>query len=352
MTDVLANLWPEEPAPDRTPDPGPLVPTDPKVLPLASHAGDARTWSQICDAKKERRQVTGEFPLWPWDNLQALMGPFLPGHLGLVAARPGNGKTTVLLNLVAELHAAGHRVLYLCTETSAADLRSTWAAMQCGFNVAAVMEGDWAHATPILQAAEAQAHFEEALEWQATASSRVQFVDLPTLNRRHLRHALLAPEHEVATLRPLIMLDHIHRWQARDPENATAELSQVVRELKGFTARTRVTMLFACQLNRPPKDGNPMSEFLCPPMSALKQTGALEEEANWVLLLHRMQRAGVTASDFKAVKYGEKQVRDLIEERLLCLTVGKHRNRPKSVGAMARLCVEDGVLTQWTGASL
>lgn len=302
----------------------------------------ARAQAQIEQAIRERSFPTLGLPRPKWPGIARLTGPLMPGHLGIVGARPGNGKTTFLLQLFDSLVMQSQRVIYLGTETSAADLRSQWAATLCKFNVTAVLENDWCAATHILSGEEALANFSEMIAWQNSGlmSERAVFVDMPVLNRTTLRKVLI--EYKVEETHPILLLDHFHRWDSRDPRNATAELAEVVRDLKGYLSRSRAMMIVAAQLNRPQMARmNVLSEAFAPPLSALKQTGALEEEANWVLMLHRQRRADVTGPQLKEVEYGQRDARSLLEDDVMCVTAVKNRSRPKAVGVTSRLSVKD-----------
>src|SRR5689334_9924068 len=83
-------------------------------------------WEGDLDREREEqveeaiRAVNPEyFVRWPWPRLSRLTGPLQPGHVTVCAAATGQGKTTFLISVAAELAASGHRVWYVPLERPA-----------------------------------------------------------------------------------------------------------------------------------------------------------------------------------------------------------------------------------------
>ena len=68
-----------------------------------------------------------EYPRWPWATFNREVGGLPPGRLTVIGARPGQGKTTVLLNAVRRWLEDGLKVCYLGTEQS---FEETWQLLQ------------------------------------------------------------------------------------------------------------------------------------------------------------------------------------------------------------------------------
>jgi replicative DNA helicase len=301
---------------------------DPIRIPTPLSLADA----QVRDAIVETERPPGDYPHLPWPAAMRLVGPLLPGQLWTIGARPGQGKTTVLLNLLHDLVQQRRPVLYMTTETRAEELRRVWAAMTLGLDVDAVLENRWRDLPT-----DAPAQLREHLEWQALSVADLAcFVDLPQLSVDHVARTLR--DYAKAAGYSIVLLDHIHRWQVQELSQKTAGMTAAVQWLKGMAAKYGFVVLLAAQLNRP--DRNALgSEFLPAPLSALKQTGALEEESNVVLMLHRARSKEATAAMAKEVAAGQRDVRDLIEPGIMCAAVAKHRTRPGATGRMLRLRV-------------
>lgn len=311
-------------APEHQPERG-VLPLPPSPLVLAEQ--------QVKEAQEERAKNLSEFPHLPWPSAMDLVGPLLPGQLWVVGARPGNGKTTFLLNLFDELVVQRVPVLYLATETKASELRCQWAALRLNLNVTHVLENAWHKLRPT-----AAAEVRQDLETQAMQSGDVgTFIDLPQLTVKAVAHVL--KEYAVRCKFGILVLDHVHRWQVADLSNKTAELTAVVQRLKGAAAALGLTILLAAQCKRPTT--SPLAEFLPPALADLKQTGALEEESNVVVMLHRQKKADATATMVKEVHMGQRDVRDLLEPGVMCAAIAKHRNRPGATGRIFRLHVQE-----------
>lgn len=289
--------------------------------------------SQMQEAIEDLDRAAGNFPRLPWPSGSGIAGPLIPGHLWVIGARPGNGKTSYLLNVFDAMAEQGWPVLFITTEMRAAEMRRLWAGMQLGYPERDVLTNNW-DALPDGAAQKIRGH----LEWQTyAAASTGLFVDLPRLDADHVKRVL--QEYALACGYRIVILDHIHRWQVREISQKTAEMTAVVQGLKGSAVKHGLTILLAAQLNRG-QDRSPMSEFLPAPLSALKQTAALEEECNVALMLHRQRRRDATVAMVKEVVNGQREVRDLIEPGILCASVGKMRHNEASVGRMMRLKVQ------------
>lgn len=289
---------------------------------------------QLDDARTERDRATQEMPqLAKWGRAKTLLGPLFPGHMTTVGGRPGQGKTTLLINLYNMLVEARWPTLYIATETRAAELRTIWAAMRLGLTKKYVLSNDWDRLP-----ADARERIRAEFEWQEGIADVGMFVDVPLLSVDNLRAVL--KEYAIRCGFTIVILDHIHRLTVDDMRNQTGEMSRVVRGIKGSAAENGLNITVAAQLNRAP-DRSPLADFLPAPTSALKQTGALEEESNIVLMLHRARKADATAKDIKEVAMGLRQVADIIEPGVMCANIGKHRDWPDSVGHMLRFRLDN-----------
>jgi len=267
-------------------------------------------------------------------TLHATVGPFLPGDLWVVGARPGNGKTTLLLNLFDVLMERGFPTIYLTTEIKAAQMRRVWAAMRLGYPTRDVLENAW-HRLP----AGAREAIDESIKWQCLNADIGLFVDLPYLNSKTVGDALKA----YAIRDRYVIVDHINRWLPRDNAQKTAEMTQAVQAFKAVAMEHNLNPIIAAQVNRPQGERSPLADFQPPPISALKQTGSLEEEASVILMLHRARKADATPAMVKEVALGQREVKDLLEPDVMCVSVGKHRVRGgEATGRIVRFRIQTG----------
>ena len=258
-------------------------------------------------------------PRWPWLALQGLIGPLLPGDLVVVGARPGAGKTTFLLNVMSSLTAAETPWLYLGQEMAPEQLRRKWAALRLGYPAAAVLRNEW-HALPT--------GAREAVDADVMRQTSPPLVNVAHFGdpRRLDVMALEKWVREFAgnTTNRVVVLDHIHRLRhGLDASALTYETAEAVRTCKELAVKYQLVFLVAAQLNRADRDV--LADHLPPPLSSLKQTGALEEEADTVLLLHRALKRTVSVADLRDVRQGQRPLADVAEPNVMAVRVGKYR---------------------------
>jgi replicative DNA helicase len=295
--------------------------------------------SQVREARAERARDFGDLPhLARWPRAMEMLGPLLPGHMFTVGGRPGQGKTSVLLNVFDMLVESRWPTLYLTTETKAAEMRCIWAAMRLDYAKQHVLANAWQH-LPV----GAADRVGEELDRQQGLADVGLFVDLPRLDSDTVKGALR--NYALRAGYRIVLLDHIHRWQPRELQNKTAEMTAAVQGLKGAAAQHGMVVVLAAQINRA-SERTPLVDFMPAPLSALQQTSALEQESNAVLMLHRARKGDATVAMVKEVAVGRRQVADLLEPGLMCGTIMKHRDWPDSVGHMLRFRVRHERLTE------
>jgi len=309
-------------------EPNPDVVRIPTPLALAE--------TQMLQALQMSRDDFRDLPhLTMFPSAMPIIGPMIPSDLWTVGARTGNGKTTFLLNLFEGLVERRLPTLFLTTEISAAQMRRQWAALRLGFRPDYVLENAW-HLLP----PGAQEMVDGDVKYQCEHLPDVGlFHDLPRLDASGVRKAL--KEYAIGARYSIVILDHINRWIPRDGSQKTQELTEAVQGFKEVAMKHKLCVILAAQISRG-QDRNPLADFLPPPLSALQQTSALEQESSVVIMLHRQRKADATAAMMKEVVNGQREAKDLLEEGVMCMSVGKHRRRGSSVGRMIRLKVAKG----------
>jgi replicative DNA helicase len=273
-------------------------------------------------------------PRWPWPSVQALIGALLPGELVVVGARTGSGKTTFLLNLVEHFATCGIAWLYLGQEMTPAQLRRKWAALRLGLPAAPVLRNEW-HTLP----ADAREAVDADVMRQTSPplASLAHFGDPRRLDVMTL--AKWVREFAAAIGCRVVVLDHIHRLRhGLDAASLTYETAEAVRTCKELAVKHSLVFLVAAQLNRAVRDV--LADYMPPPVSSLKQTGALEEEADTALLLHRALKRSATFAELREVRQGQRPISDVAEPDVMAVRVGKHRLDGSVVDKTAWLVVE------------
>lgn len=205
-------------------------------------------------------------------NLDAVLGGGLVSEgLITIAGRPGQGKTVAGLVIAENVAASGGRVLYESLEMSKNQLWSRRVARSSGVPYKKLMNGTFAT--------------DSEQEWKAVASAT------GTLSRRELlinstnakmgdieRHVRQAGDLD------LIVIDHLGLII---PDTATDSLylptTMACHALKRLAKSTGTPVLMLCQLNR----ANTQRADKRGTLADLRNSGAIEEDSDAVILIHR-----------------------------------------------------------------
>ncbi|MET9550582.1 replicative DNA helicase [Streptomyces sp. NPDC006627] len=233
-------------------------------------------------------------------DLDALLsGGFKPGQLVVVAARPAMGKSTVGLGFA---RAAAIRnsipTLFESLEMGDAELSDNILSAEARVPLHHIKQGIVDDAG-VQREARAVPRINEAPLYLNDSSE----LSLPTLRGR-IRHMI-----RTVGLR-LVIIDYLQLMDAPKAENRQAEVSKLTRGLKLMAKEFGITLVILAQLNRGPESRTDKK----PLVSDLRESGAIEQDADIVILLHRED-----AYESDSPRAGEA---DFI--------VGKHRAGPKA----------------------
>jgi replicative DNA helicase len=203
-------------------------------------------------------------------DLDEILGPLTPGQLIVVAGRPGAGKSVFLLTLAHNIARAldtGHVALF-SLEMGGDEVNHRLLA-QTGIPLRSLAPGvldvdGWARASRALPTlAELPLH--------VTDSPSVGLADL----RRYCRR-------ERGKLR-LLIVDYLQLMGTDRGENRQNEVAALSRGLKLLAKSEGIPIVVACQLNRAAEH----RQSKRPLLSDLRESGAIEQDADVALLLHR-----------------------------------------------------------------
>lgn len=214
-----------------------------------------------CDLEAESvRGIPGPFPAW-----DRVAGALRPGELAVLAARPGNGKTSLALQHAAACVAAGKRCVIFSLEMTAEELCERLARQRCGAAASRRELAAWirAHLKP-----------ERGLtiyDGQAGAT----LAQIEARARLHAAHP--------AGL-GLIVIDYL-QLVAPPPETRRdireRQVAAISRALKLLALELRTPVLLCAQLNRESE-----REERRPRLTDLRESGAIEQDADAVWFLH------------------------------------------------------------------
>ena len=222
-----------------------------------------------------------------------------PGKMMLLGARPSMGKTALGLGIAVRVAAAGHRVLFWSGEMAADQLGARMAAAHAGLSTVSVFTGR-GYETP----ADADQRSVRALtdpEWAALAASEraARRLHLDIDSRPGITVAALrARARRIKRARglDLLVIDYASLMRgSADAERRGAyeKMSEISRDLMHLKMELQIPIIVLAQLNRAVES----REDKAPQMSDLRDSGALEQDADLVMFLHRqhyyLSRAGL-----------------------------------------------------------
>jgi replicative DNA helicase len=247
----------------------------------------------------ENRVPTGFMDL---DSL--LSGGWAPGQLVVVGARPAMGKSTVAQDF-ARGAAIQHKIptLFESLEMSKSELSDRILSAEARIALHHLKNGI-ATDDDMVRAARRAPDIAAAPLWINDGA----LLSLPLLRGR-IRN--LVRSHGLR----LVIVDYLQLMQAPKAENRQQAVAEISRNLKLIARDFGITVIVLCQLNRGPEQRQEKK----PLVSDLRESGAIEQDADIVILLHR-EDAYVPESP----RAGEA---DLI--------VGKHRNGPTATITVA-----------------
>jgi len=207
-------------------------------------------------------------------DLDAMTRGFQAGDLVIVAARPSMGKTSLALNIAQYVALQpDHRVGVFSLEMSKESLFLRLLTSEAQIDSHRLMSGaigqkDYgriSHALEVLNAM--RLHIDDT-------------ANIGVLEMRAKARRLQAEQRGLS----LLVVDYIQLMNARGRyENRTLELASISRALKGLAKELNVPILVLSQLSRAPEARSDHR----PQLSDLRESGALEQDADVVIMIYR-----------------------------------------------------------------
>lgn len=246
-----------------------------EARPLAELVGEA--FDRI-DARSQQGKVSAGLPTG-FHGLDNLIVGLQAGELTIIAARPGAGKTAMALALAS--HAAVEErvpVLFISLEQSELELVERLLCLQGQVNGHFLRRGT-VNQEEIRRLADAG---------QVLRQAPVFIDDEST--QRMLRIAATARRLKAREKIGLVIVDYL---QLIEPDNPKAprqeQVAQISRRLKALARELSLPVVALAQLNRALESRSDRR----PRLSDLRESGAIEADADSVWLLHRGDQAGV-----------------------------------------------------------
>jgi replicative DNA helicase len=261
-------------------------------------------------------------------DLDKMTAGLHPGDLYIVAARPGMGKTSFVLNLAAQLaetrrvaiegggdptDALGTGVVFFSLEMPREQLASRLLASDAGVDVSKIRSGniakeDWINLT---ESASKLGHLPLWLD------------DTPAIGLLDVRARVRRLQAEIsrrssdgpkAERLGLVAIDYLQLMSGRQgAQSREQEISELSRGLKQLAKEMQVAVIALSQLNRSVETRTAGNKR--PQLSDLRESGAIEQDADCIMFIYR--------DDYYNQESTEPDTAELI--------VAKQRNGPTGV---------------------
>ena len=231
-------------------------------------------------------------------GLDYILNGFHGSDLMILAARPGMGKTSLAMNIVENIALSGKSCAVFSLEMSKEQLVQRMLCAVAGVSMETALKGKMQH-SEWLKIAKAK---------EMLSNTRI-FID---------ESSVITPEEILSKCRRLkrkngldfVMIDYIQLMDSKDrkkEENRQQQVSNISRNLKILAKELNVPVLALSQLSRAVE-----SEKRRPQLSDLRESGAIEQDADIVMFIHRPD-------------LGEKK-NESAQPNVAEIIIAKHRN--------------------------
>jgi replicative DNA helicase len=281
---------------EASPLPDVLARAERALLAVTRQADSGREWRTMADLTEAitadlARAQAGEEPpgiITGFADIDTAITRLFPDQLTVVGARPGVGKTSLLLSLMDALGTAGHHTAAFSLEMADKSLGHRAVAMHSGVETRRLRGGG--RLTPEeLEAVSAALTMLAALPMSINDTPGITLQELASKARR------LHAERPIACL----FVDYLQL--VKDPAGAREkrylEVSAVARGLKDLSRELHIHIVALSQLTRDAEDR-------VPTLSDLRESGEIEQAADNVWMLYRKaDEPGIT--ELHIVKHRE-----------------------------------------------
>lgn len=209
--------------------------------------------------------------------LDQRMSGLRPGEMIVIAGRPGMGKTSLGLNIAANVAMGGGAdgaVLFVSLEMGAAELTERCISLAGGAPYAGILNGDLSDKgwNAITKGVERLAHQNLFVDDTGGLDLARLAAKARSIKRRH-GLALLVVDY----------LGLMRSAGGAQRENRTQEIGAISRGMKALAKELKAPVIVLAQLNRQ----NEVRPDKRPQLSDLRDSGDIEQDADAVLLCHR-----------------------------------------------------------------
>lgn len=264
------------------------------------------TLTRISELRERQDEITGIPTGYP--ALDHLTYGWQPGDLIILAARPSMGKTAFALNLArnASLHTSKSTpIAVFSLEMSASQLVQRILSAESEVKLEQIARGK-------LNDYEMEQLTSKGIN--ALAKAPIFIDDTPALNIFELRAKCrrLKNQHNIG----MVIIDYLQLMSGSGENrnsNREQEISRISRDLKGLAKELQIPIIALSQLSREVEKRK--DKQFVPQLSDLRESGAIEQDADIVMFLYRPEYHDVLQDEHGNSTRGQAVLR-----------VAKHRN--------------------------
>ncbi|MCL4217197.1 MAG: replicative DNA helicase [Candidatus Hydrogenedentes bacterium] len=244
-----------------------------------------------------------------FSKLDQLLSGMQPSDMIIMAARPSVGKTAFALNIASHVGLREKKnVLIFSLEMAKEQLVTRMLCMEGHINSRRLRDGFLASAEfPKLQTAAAKLH-----------RASVYIDDTPNISVLELKSKARRHKQKHDNQLDLVIVDYLQLMRCPGVnEGRQAEIAEISRSIKGLARELSCPVIALSQLNREADKDDTGT----PKLSQLRESGAIEQDADVVLMLWRPPA-------HKRGKGEEPDPEDRDNDKLIHVNIAKQRNGP------------------------
>lgn len=226
---------------------------------------------------KQSLEKKDEYPRTGIKKFDDMFGPFLPGQMVVIAARPSIGKTSLAVSIAKNMSNSGVRVAYISLEMTAFELLTKLFAMESNLSSESITKGEYSQ--------EIEMNIDSFVK--RLPNSNIYIDDTPQLNEvtmlAKLKRMVKMYGIKVAFIDYLGLMDC-----SQKKSNRESEISHISRKIKAIAKKLQITIFALVQINRQAETG----KFPTPALHNLRDSGSIEQDADVVILIDRPEFYG------------------------------------------------------------
>ncbi len=224
-----------------------------------------------------------------WYELDNLCGGFHRGELIVLAARPSVGKTVVALNIANYVASLDGRVLFASLEQSREDLASRLICMSMRVDSHKMRQGRMSEyeKSVVCEQANFLSGYGENLHIDDAGGQTVAHINM-TARRQKMRQGL-----------DLLIVDYMQLMKPADHSGTrNDQVAAISAGLKQIAKDLHIPVLALSQLSR---GGSSRGANAEPELTDLRDSGAIEQDADTVIMIHTTAEPGQEPPDIQEI---------------------------------------------------